>query len=235
MASPTLHILNAGASQARGMGVTLGRRFGDARERPGHLHLRPRLARRAARRRGDARPIPLVAFREGRLPRPGGARRDRDRRDRHAAGGALPAQPAASGRRAAQRSNARRFDVQLSQGLPFLGALTRADWDVLFASGTSTTRPARAPSWTSTRYRTRRSGCWEASRSVSDAAYGPRGRASHVRAAGEARKPRLFLASISRSNAIGSSDSTRWIHPTSTRPTIASICSDLRCARGSRR
>ena len=28
---------------------------------------------------------------------------------------------------------ARRFDVQLSQGLPFLGALTRADWDVLVA------------------------------------------------------------------------------------------------------
>ncbi|PYQ46918.1 MAG: hypothetical protein DMF78_25090 [Acidobacteria bacterium] len=26
-----------------------------------------------------------------------------------------------------------RFDVQLSQGLPFLGALTRADWDVLVA------------------------------------------------------------------------------------------------------
>jgi hypothetical protein len=26
-----------------------------------------------------------------------------------------------------------RFDVQLSQGLPFLGTLTRADWDVLVA------------------------------------------------------------------------------------------------------
>jgi hypothetical protein len=26
-----------------------------------------------------------------------------------------------------------RFDVQLSQGLPFLGSLTRADWDVLVA------------------------------------------------------------------------------------------------------
>jgi hypothetical protein len=26
-----------------------------------------------------------------------------------------------------------RFDVQVSQGLPFLGAITRADWDVLVA------------------------------------------------------------------------------------------------------
>jgi hypothetical protein len=32
-----------------------------------------------------------------------------------------------------QTAIARRFDVQLSQGLPFLGALTRADWDVLVA------------------------------------------------------------------------------------------------------
>jgi hypothetical protein len=32
-----------------------------------------------------------------------------------------------------QPARARRFDVQLSQGLPFLGAITRADWDVLVA------------------------------------------------------------------------------------------------------
>jgi hypothetical protein len=29
--------------------------------------------------------------------------------------------------------NTTRFDVQLSQGVPFLGTLTRADWDVLVA------------------------------------------------------------------------------------------------------
>ena len=34
--------------------------------------------------------------------------------------------------RGSLRSRAR-FDVQLTQGLPFLGALTRADWDVLVA------------------------------------------------------------------------------------------------------
>jgi hypothetical protein len=32
-----------------------------------------------------------------------------------------------------QTQTSRRFDVQVSQGLPFIGALTRADWDVLVA------------------------------------------------------------------------------------------------------
>src|SRR6187431_2702062 len=41
--------------------------------------------------------------------------------------------------------------------------------------------------------RTRRSGCWEASRSASDAAHGSRGQSLTLRAAGEAQKPRLFL------------------------------------------
>ena len=31
-----------------------------------------------------------------------------------------------------EKTNAR-FDVQLSQGLPFLGSITRADWDLLVA------------------------------------------------------------------------------------------------------
>ena len=52
----------------------------------------------------------------------------------HAGRRVLPSEPARPV--GVERSPARahsRFDVQLSQGLPFLGALTRADWDVLVA------------------------------------------------------------------------------------------------------
>ena len=35
--------------------------------------------------------------------------------------------------RPGRESTNTRFDVQVSQGLPFLGAITRADWDVLVA------------------------------------------------------------------------------------------------------
>ncbi|MET0553436.1 MAG: TonB-dependent receptor [Vicinamibacteria bacterium] len=131
VASPTVHILNAGGLQARGMGVSLGRRFGE--------HVNGQVTYtygRAWRSEGPlaaaemSDSIPLVAFRQGdfhdvvarvetvidetdtrvvalyRLNQLGGLEAD---------------------------SNARRFDVQVSQGLPFLGALTRADWNVLFS------------------------------------------------------------------------------------------------------
>ena len=41
--------------------------------------------------------------------------------------------PGAEGEAAPAALTNTRFDVQLSQGLPFLGSLTRADWDFLVA------------------------------------------------------------------------------------------------------
>jgi hypothetical protein len=40
--------------------------------------------------------------------------------------------PAVEGKKASRVANTR-FEVQLRQGLPFLGALTRADWEFLLA------------------------------------------------------------------------------------------------------
>jgi outer membrane receptor protein involved in Fe transport len=130
VASPTVHILNAGDLQARGMGVTLGRRFGD------HVNGQVTYTYGHAWRDGPLAAvemtdsIPLVAFREGDF-HDLVARVETviDETDTRVV--ALYRLNQLGGLEAA--SNARRFDVQLSQGLPFLGALTRADWDVLFS------------------------------------------------------------------------------------------------------
>jgi hypothetical protein len=131
IASPTVHILNAGGLQARGMGVTIGRRFGD------HVNGQVTYSYGRAWRSEDPlgtaemrESIPLVAFREGDF-HDLVARVETviDETDTRVV--ALYRLNQLGGLEAA--SNARRFDVQVKQGLPFLGALTRADWDVLFS------------------------------------------------------------------------------------------------------
>lgn len=130
-ATPTVHILNAGGMRARGMGVTVGRRFGD------HVNGQVTYTYGRAWRDHGAQPmvdlastVPLVTFREGDF-------HDVVARVETVIDGtdtrvvALYRLNQLGGLETA--SNARRFDVQLSQGLPFLGALTRADWDVLFS------------------------------------------------------------------------------------------------------
>jgi outer membrane receptor protein involved in Fe transport len=116
-ASPAVHILNAGRLQARGMGVSLGRRFGD--------HVTGQVTYTYGRAwRGDgpelATDVSAVVARVETVI---------DETDTRVV--ALYRLNQLTGAETA--SNARRFDVQLSQGLPFLGALTRADWDVLFS------------------------------------------------------------------------------------------------------
>ena len=129
-ATPTLHILNAGGLQARGMGVTVGRRFGQ--------HVNGQVTYTYGRAWRDDGPmradmsdgIPLLAISKGDF-HDVVARVETviDETDTRVV--ALYRLNQLSGTEAT--SNARRFDVQLSQGLPFLGALTRADWDVLFS------------------------------------------------------------------------------------------------------
>jgi TonB dependent receptor-like, beta-barrel/Carboxypeptidase regulatory-like domain len=129
-ATPTLHILNAGGLQARGMGVTVGRRFGE--------HVNGQVTYTYGRAWRDAGPmradvsegIPLLAISKGDF-HDVVARVETviDETDTRVV--ALYRVNQLSGTEAT--SNARRFDVQVSQGLPFLGALTRADWDVLFS------------------------------------------------------------------------------------------------------
>jgi len=127
---PSLRILNAGGVEARGMGVSIGRRFG--RYVNGQVTYTFGHAWRAVPLEGvvTSEPVPIVTFREGDfhdvVARVETVIEDTDTRVvalyrlNHLAGTDQPA-------------HARRFDVQLSQGLPFLGALTRADWDVLVA------------------------------------------------------------------------------------------------------
>ena len=130
-AVPTLHILNAGAVEARGMGLSVGHRFG--RYVNGEVTYTYGRAWRAVPLDGveAIAAVPILAFREGDfhdvVARLETVITDTDTRVvalyrlNQLSGG----EPAAA--------IARRFDVQLSQGLPFLGALTRADWDVLVA------------------------------------------------------------------------------------------------------
>jgi hypothetical protein len=122
-----LYVTNGGWVGTRGIGVTVGRRFGDAVQgsmtytyghswRPEAVAADPMLAFRQADFHDVAARVEtmiegtdtrVIAFcRVNRLAspelRPGGVLNTR-------------------------------FDVQVSQGLPFLGAITRADWDVLVA------------------------------------------------------------------------------------------------------
>ncbi len=130
----TPHIRNGGSVGARGFGVTLGRRFGGVLD--GSVTYTYGRGRRAG-----AMPVaslPLVAFDEtefhdlvARLEtvidwsdtRLAAFYRLNSLSDDRG--------PAPAG--AARAATATRFDVQLTQGLPFLQPLTRADWEVLLA------------------------------------------------------------------------------------------------------
>jgi hypothetical protein len=134
--SHSLSIFNAGRVSARGLGVTLGRRFGDALSGSvsytyGHSWRAAPLAST------ESRPVPgILTYRDAGfhdvVARLEAAIDDSDTR--------LVAfyrfnslLPGAEGRGEPSPVRSTRFDVQLSQGLPFLGALTHADWDFLLA------------------------------------------------------------------------------------------------------
>ena len=127
----SLRIFNGGGASARGLGVTVGRCFGDAIR--GSMSYTWGRSRRDGETHGDVIAVAgpdggfhdfaarvetviegtdtrLIAF--YRLNRMSGDEEE----------SAVAASPTST-----------RFDVQLSQGLPFLGAVTRADWDFLFA------------------------------------------------------------------------------------------------------
>jgi TonB dependent receptor-like, beta-barrel/Carboxypeptidase regulatory-like domain len=130
----TPFVRNAGSVGARGFGVTVGRRFG------GVLNGSVTYTYGRSRRTGGAAfaELPVVAFDEAEFhdlvarletvidwtdTRVAAAYRLNALSDD---GG--PAQPGTG-----RTSTATRFDVQVTQGLPFLEPLTRADWEVLLA------------------------------------------------------------------------------------------------------
>jgi TonB dependent receptor-like, beta-barrel/Carboxypeptidase regulatory-like domain len=131
-AVPTLHILNAGDVEARGMGLSLGHRFG--RYVNGEVTYTYGRAWRALPVQGveAIEAVPIVAFREGDF-HDVVARLETVISDTDTRVVALYRLNQLAGGGEQRAVLARRFDVQLSQGLPFLGALTRADWDVLLA------------------------------------------------------------------------------------------------------
>jgi len=124
----TLHIGNGSAIAARGMGLRISRRFGNVLQGSmSYTYGRGRrpigaIENESTWRGGDFHDIAarVETFIEGtdtrvialwRVSRLG----EEGERVRGAGG------------------THSRFDVQLSQGLPYLGSLTRADWDLLFA------------------------------------------------------------------------------------------------------
>jgi outer membrane receptor protein involved in Fe transport len=122
-----LQVSNAGWVGTRGMGVKVSRRFGDVVQGSmtytfGHSW-RPEA--------GSAEP--LLAFREGDF-HDLAARVETliEGTDTRVVAFCRVNRLASPDLRPGGVTNTR-FDVQLSQGLPFLGALTRADWDVLVA------------------------------------------------------------------------------------------------------
>ena len=131
----TLRILNGGGLQARGMGLTVARRFGDA------------LSGSLSYTYGHSwRRDPATVTAAGALPELF-AYHDADFHDligrvetfidwsdtRVIAFYRINTlTPETDGKKATALNNAR-FDVQLRQGLPFLGGLTRADWEFLLA------------------------------------------------------------------------------------------------------
>jgi hypothetical protein len=133
--SRTLRIVNGGGLQARGMGLTVARRFGDAFSGSvtytyGHSWRRDPTAVTEAGALPD-----LFAYHDA---------------DFHDVVGRIETfidwsdtrviafyrlnslTPEVEGKKTGALANAR-FDVQLRQGLPFLGGLTRADWEFLLA------------------------------------------------------------------------------------------------------
>jgi hypothetical protein len=131
----SLSIFNAGRVSARGLGVTLGRRFGDALS--GSVSYTYGYSWRAAPLAStESRPVPgILTYRDAGfhdvVARLEAAIDDSDTRlvAFYRFNSLLPG--AEGGEPSPVRST--RFDVQLSQGLPFLGALTHADWDFLLA------------------------------------------------------------------------------------------------------
>lgn len=134
-AARTLRIVNGGGLQARGMGLTVARHFGDA------------ISGSVTYTYGHSwRRDPMVMTEAGALPDLF-AYHDADFHDlvgrvetfidgtdtRVIAYYRLNTlTPEIEGKKTSALSNAR-FDVQLRQGLPFLGGLTRADWEFLLA------------------------------------------------------------------------------------------------------
>ena len=134
-AARTLRIVNGGGLQARGMGLTVTRRFGDAFSGSvtytyGHSWRRAPVAVTEAGALPD-----LFAYHDA---------------DFHDVVGRIETfidwsdtrviafyrlnrlTPEVEGKKTGALANAR-FDVQVRQGLPFLGGLTRADWEFLLA------------------------------------------------------------------------------------------------------
>jgi carboxypeptidase family protein/TonB-dependent receptor-like protein len=135
-AEQSLRIFNAGRVSARGLGITVGRRFADGLSGSvsytyGHSWRGSPLAAT------PSRPVPRVlTYRDAGfhdvVARLEAAIDDSDTR--------LVAfyrfnslLPGTEGGTAVGPLLSSRFDVQLSQGLPFLGAVTHADWDFLLA------------------------------------------------------------------------------------------------------
>jgi hypothetical protein len=121
-----LSISNGGWMGTRGMGVKVSRRFGDV------VHGSMTYTYGHSWRPDGPAPATLLAFREGDF-------HDLAARVETMIEGTdtrviafCRVNRLASGELPGATTNTR-FDVQLSQGLPFLGAITRADWDVLVA------------------------------------------------------------------------------------------------------
>jgi hypothetical protein len=128
-----LHIYNAGRVAARGMGITLGRRFGDGFR--GSLSYTYGHSWRSAAPQPAELVLPrALTFREAGfhdlVARLEAAIDESDTRlvAFYRFNNMLPDADVHTG-----SFTSARFDVQLSQGLPFLGTVTRADWDFLLA------------------------------------------------------------------------------------------------------
>jgi Carboxypeptidase regulatory-like domain/TonB dependent receptor len=122
-----LSVSNGGWMGTRGMGVKVSRRFGDVVQGSmtytyGHSWRPETVAS-----------TPMLAFHEGDF-HDLAARVETmiEGTDTRVVAFCRVNRMASSEMRAGSTTNTR-FDVQLSQGLPFLGAITRADWDVLVA------------------------------------------------------------------------------------------------------
>ena len=131
---PTPYVRNAGSLGARGFGVTVGRRFG------GFVNGSVTYTFGQGRRSGGARfaDVAVTSFDETEF-HDLVARLETiiDWSDTRVAAlcrlNTLTDERSASLPGTARTSTATRFDVQLTQGLPFLQPLTRADWEVLVA------------------------------------------------------------------------------------------------------
>jgi hypothetical protein len=122
-----LSVSNGGWMGTRGMGVKISRRFGDV------LHGSMTYTYGHSWRPEAPAPTTLLAFREGDF-HDLAARVETmiEGTDTRIIAFCRVNRLASAELRPGSTTNTR-FDVQLSQGLPFLGAITRADWDVLVA------------------------------------------------------------------------------------------------------